>query len=265
MAVAQLKVGPATGIHPAVDQGFTIIDIGRGRHQFEVRRTQWRDFRPASRNHYACLNDRVAGKIGHILDGQAGVASINRAINREHYRFAILLHGDVCHGCTGYGVVCQRVRSLCHNVTSGRIGSRSVVADVLQIYTTHRYIRAAVAHDEPTGTRACLSWRSLDVQQLAVPPEVVAATARLVRHSKGVKRVGVVTFIQDLLTEVLRVVGVDLQNATLLAIGTPDNQTVAIIASKAHTNLCGPRTAGGSTLLPNRVVVVVLQPAVVGG
>ena len=79
------------------------------------------------------------------------------------------------------------------------------------------------------------------------------------------KRVGVVTFIQDLLTEVLRVVGVDLQNATLLAIGTPDNQTVAIIASKAHTNLCGPRTAGGSTLLPNRVVVVVLQPAVVGG
>ena len=79
------------------------------------------------------------------------------------------------------------------------------------------------------------------------------------------KRVGVVALVQDCFSIFLSVVGVDLHNPALLAVGRPNDHAVAVVIGEAHPNLNRPRAAVGRALLPNRAAIVVLQPAVVGG
>ena len=103
----------------------------------------------------------------------------------------------------------------------------------------------------------------VNIQQLTVPPQVVIATSGLERHPEGVERIGVVVLIQGYLAVVSGVSGVDLHDATLLAIRTPDDDAIPVVVGQAHPNLRRPRAAGSHALLPDRVVVVMLQPAVV--
>ena len=100
-------------------------------------------------------------------------------------------------------------------------------------------------------------------QQCSVAPHVIIIVIPVVGDAKGIETAGVVVLINHLGVEHLRVAGVDLQDAALRTVGSPDDDTVAFVVGQAYADLRCPRLAILSAQLPRRLVVVVLHPAVV--
>ena len=100
-------------------------------------------------------------------------------------------------------------------------------------------------------------------QQRAVSPYVVQIVVPVESDAERVEAAGVVILIDHLGVEHFRVVRVDLKDATLGSVGSPDDNAVAIVVGQAHADFRRPRFTICGAHLPRRLAVVMLNPAVV--
>jgi hypothetical protein len=187
------------------------------------------------------------------------------------WRDGVLLTPDGIAKQAGTGANRFIVGDCCSNIPMSmvdleyiRYDTTGAFADVLEIDHTHRDVRAAVAHDEPVRTGAGLLGDPVRREQHAVAPHVVQPVLRLEGQPEGMERVRVVVLIQHRAGQRLCVPGVDLQDVALHPVGAPDDKAIVLVGGQADGNFRRPRAAVGHALLPHRLVVVVLQPSVVG-